>query len=156
MNLEQLKKSYEEACEKQKELGEAIKRLESGSGRVRHGDCYWFVGATNQVMDATEIYIDADDKFYEAGNYFHTEQEAKEEVIRRESIAKAYKPKQGGKFLIWDYGNEDVVSCSYEKRINYTADIYNGSVFPETQAGRNACLEWGKNVAPLFLKKLGL
>lgn len=44
--------------------------------RVEHGAMYYFIGASGKIMTATELKSTTDDRLYEAGNYFATEEEA--------------------------------------------------------------------------------
>ena len=83
------------------------------------------------------------------GNVFRTAQDAKDEALRRESIAKRWVPKGGEQFWSWDFGNSQPGLSDYAAVC--LADIYIGSAFPTEEA----CEEWGKKYADVFKKVLG-
>jgi len=83
---------------------------------------------------------------YKLGNVFRTEQEAQEEVKRRESIANAWWPERGCTFYRWSFDGETLYELYNDW---FTADAYIGACHPT----KEACEAWAKEYAHLFAKK---
>lgn len=86
-----------------------------------------------------------DQRKWDIGNCFQTEQEARDEVKRRESIANAWIPKDGEECWMWDFTAGGVVYA----RTTPVPYIYIGAIHPTEEA----CQIWGENYAHVFLPK---
>lgn len=90
-----------------------------------------------------------DQRKWDIGNCFKTEQEARDEVKRRESIANAWRPKGWDECWIWSFTASKPMKCIYSTDCDYTGDAYIGAIHPTEEA----CKQWGETYAHLFLPK---
>lgn len=88
-----------------------------------------------------------DQRKWDIGNCFRTEQDARDELKRRESIANAWRPQDGEWCWIWSYEANGAVECVYSS--SYTSDYYIGAIHPTEEA----CQIWGETYAKYFLPK---
>lgn len=88
------------------------------------------------------------ERLLEVNNCFQTEQEARDELKRRESIANAWIPKEGQVCWVWGYYSKQPVKCMEYGEHN-TPDAYVGACHPTEEA----CQKWGETYAKYFLPK---
>lgn len=89
-----------------------------------------------------------DERMLEIGNCFQTEQEAYDELKRRESIANAWRPKEGEEFYYWSFQGNHAQKAVIPTKFHY-ASMFIGAVHPTEEA----CQRWGKTYAKYFLPK---
>ena len=88
-----------------------------------------------------------DERMWEIGNCFQTEQDARDEVKRRESIANAWRPKDKEEWWAWDYSMQRPSTVTFTNI--YDSLVYIGAVHPTEEA----CQKWGKTYAKYCLPK---
>ena len=88
-----------------------------------------------------------DESMWEIGNCFPTEQQARDEVKRRESIANACRPDVWEECWAWSYDKCRPLQVNYD--VQYTADSYIGACHPTEEA----CRAWGEKYSKYFLPK---
>jgi len=115
---------------------------------MQHGDTYHYLSPLGAIC--TSIWYDSsfDRCAKRIGNVYRTEQEAQDEVKRRESIANAWWPKDGEVTYIWDFKLREVREGRLYSAL-FASEVYIGAVHPT----REACEAWGRDYAHLFAKK---
>lgn len=116
-----------------------------------YGDNYFCINGFHEVTGTTWYDHEVDDNVFNIGNVYRTEQEAQDEVKRRESIANAWWPEENGCYYVWNYGadGEQIVRSNF---------VYDNSHIPYAYIGachktKEACKAWGKEYAHLFDKR---
>lgn len=126
---------------------EEVKEEAAGMWVPEYNSSYYYVGFRNNSGSYTWVEDDTDKALLRAGNVYRTEQEAEDEVKRRESIAKAWWPEEGEDCYIWFSADGEARADEYNN--NYIADAYIGAIHPTEEA----CEAWGKEHAHLFDKR---
>lgn len=126
---------------------EEVKEEPAGRWVPESQNLYYSVLANGSV--SREKWNDGsdDDARYQIGNVYRTEQEAQDEVKRRESIAKAWWPEFGEPCWMWRSYSGVLKIDEYIDA--FTADCYIGACHKT----KEACEQWGKEYGHLFDKR---
>jgi hypothetical protein len=96
----------------------------------------------------TEYDCAIDERRYIMGNCFRTQQEARDELMRRESIANAWRSKEGEECWFWHFESKKPFQPGITVTF-YSGHTYIGACHPT----KEACQKWGETYAKYFLPK---